>query len=192
MTHEQYGYIGELKTAFSILNSGAVGYGRCLANIYLPLYDSTTEIDFLVVHTTGIYFIESKNYKGKVMGSKDSKMWTHIYKDKTTQFYSPLLQNQTHIKTLAYHTKLDKSKMYSYIVFDDDTILNGVQNNKQVTIINRSKLISKFRQDAMSRPQVFTPEQVNYIIKMLEPYTKVSEAVKQKHIADIKSRRNRK
>lgn len=189
MTQEEYGYIGELKTAFSILNSGAVGYGRCLANLYLPLYDTTTEIDFLVVHTTGIYFIESKNYKGKVIGNQ-GKMWTHIYKDKTKQFYSPVMQNQTHIKTLAYHTKLDKSKMFSYIVFDDDTVLQGVQNNKQVRVIKRSKLIENFKKDAMTRPQVFTPEQVNYIIAMLEPCTRVNNAVKQRHVANIKARHN--
>lgn len=190
MTQEQYGYIGELKTAFSILNSGAVGYGRCLANIYLPLYDTTTEVDFLVVHTTGIYFIESKNYKGKVIGNS-GKMWTHIHNNKTASFYSPVLQNQTHIKTLAYHTKLSKSLMFSYIVFDDDTVLQGVPSNNITKAIKRSKLIETFRKDAMTRKQVFTPQQVNYIISCLEPYTRVTEAVKQRHVANIKARHHK-
>ena len=41
------------------------GYKRILYNCYIPKPDGgTTEIDIILIHETGIYVIESKNYKG--------------------------------------------------------------------------------------------------------------------------------
>ena len=36
----------------------------------------TTEIDVLMLHTSGIYVFESKNYSGWIFGDEKSKTWT--------------------------------------------------------------------------------------------------------------------
>lgn len=35
----------------------------------------TTEIDLILIHETGIYVIESKNYKGWIFESEEQKNW---------------------------------------------------------------------------------------------------------------------
>ena len=51
---------------------------RILRHLYLPVGngDQTTEIDLLMIHRTGIYVFESKNYSGYVKG-KERKKGSH-------------------------------------------------------------------------------------------------------------------
>lgn len=50
--------------------------GKFLFNCYLPKEDGkTTEVDVLLIHSTGIFVIESKNYSGWIFGSENS---THV------------------------------------------------------------------------------------------------------------------
>ena len=49
---------------------------KILANLYIPKGDGTTiEIDLLLVDTTSIYVIESKNSSGWIFGDEKSKNW---------------------------------------------------------------------------------------------------------------------
>lgn len=45
------------------------GYKKSLFNCYIPKRNGgTTEIDFILIHETGIYIFESKNYGGWIYG----------------------------------------------------------------------------------------------------------------------------
>lgn len=47
------------------------GQSAILQNCYLPLKNSgTTEVDLILIHESGIYVIESKNYSGWIFGSE--------------------------------------------------------------------------------------------------------------------------
>lgn len=47
--------------------------GKFLSNCYLPKDDgTTTEIDVILIHATGIFAVESKNYSGWIFGSEKS------------------------------------------------------------------------------------------------------------------------
>ena len=53
------------------------GYKRFLFNVYIPKDDGTfTEIDAIMLHESGIYVFESKNYDGWIFGSEAQKYWT--------------------------------------------------------------------------------------------------------------------
>ena len=53
------------------------GQKAIISNCYLPLKDSgTTEVDLILIHESGIYVIESKNYSGWIFGSENHKYWT--------------------------------------------------------------------------------------------------------------------
>ncbi len=44
---------------------------KILSNLYIPKEDGTfTEVDIVLLSRTGIYVIESKNYKGNISGMK--------------------------------------------------------------------------------------------------------------------------
>lgn len=75
---EDKGRQGEYLT-YSYLNRIA-GYKKFVFNAYLPTNNGTTEIDLIMIHTTGIYVIESKNIDGLIKGHSSDIKWTQCFK----------------------------------------------------------------------------------------------------------------
>lgn len=62
----------------------------------------STQIDHIVVSPYGVFVIETKGYKGWILGGENSEYWTQtIYKSRH-QFYNPIKQNEGHVKFLRY------------------------------------------------------------------------------------------
>lgn len=170
-----------------LLNSPQLGYRKILKNIYVPYGNQTTEIDVVMIHETGIYVIESKNYSGWIFGNENQKQWTQMLNSYTKKrFYNPVWQNRTHIRALSNYTNIDKSKIKSYIVFSDRCELKAVPPNTSECIITKIDLfLYAIYNDINNRKKIFTVEEVNQIEKKLKPITNVSQEVKNKHIQDI-------
>ena len=170
-----------------LLNSPQLGYRKILKNIYVPYGNQTTEIDVVMIHETGIYVIESKNYSGWIFGNENQKQWTQMLNSYTKKrFYNPVWQNRTHIRALSNYTNIDKSKIKSYIVFSDRCELKAVPPNTSECIITKIDLfLYSIHNDINSRKKIFTVEEVNQIEEKLKPITNVSQEVKNKHIQDI-------
>ena len=170
-----------------LLNSPQLGYRKILKNIYVPYGNKTTEIDVLMIHETGIYVIESKNYSGWIFGSENQQQWTQMLNSYTKKkFYNPVWQNRTHIRALSNYTNIDKSKIKSYIVFSDRCELKAVPPNTNECIITKIDLfLYAIYNDINNRKKIFTVEEVNQIEEKLKPITNVSQEVKNKHIQDI-------
>ena len=79
------------------------GYKRFLFNVYLPKENGeTTEIDVILLHETGIYVFESKNYSGWIFGTETQQYWTQTLpvgkgKSQKTKFFNPIIQNKVHL-----------------------------------------------------------------------------------------------
>ena len=170
-----------------LLNSPQLGYRKILKNIYVPYGNQTTEIDVVMIHETGIYVIESKNYSGWIFGNENQKQWTQMLNSYTKKrFYNPVWQNRTHIRALSNYTNIDKSKIKSYIVFSDRCELKAVPPNTSECIITKIDLfLYAIYNDINNRKKIFTVEEVNQIEEKLKPITNVSQEVKNKHIQDI-------
>ncbi|QUH22226.1 nuclease-related domain-containing protein [Alkaliphilus sp. B6464] len=95
------GYLGERKVKKYIKKLEKKGY-VILNDFMIPLYNKTTQIDHVVIGPYGITVIETKNYKGKIIGSSNSKYWIQKLGFKTHNIYNPLWQNHTHVKTIKY------------------------------------------------------------------------------------------
>ena len=95
---QKKGTIGERKI-YAILEN-LKGSKGMLPNCYLPLENGkTTEIDLILIHESGIYVIESKNFGGWIFGNDTQKFWTQSFSDgrggsKKYKFYNPLWQNE--------------------------------------------------------------------------------------------------
>ena len=82
------------------------GCKAMLPNCYLPTENGdVTEVDLILIHESGIYVIESKNYSGWIFGSENQRYWTQSFSDgkggsQKYKFYNPIWQNDTHIKAL--------------------------------------------------------------------------------------------
>ncbi len=101
------------------------GCHKFLFNVILPTDKGTTEIDVLFLHETGIYVYECKSYSGKIYGNEKYKMWNQYLDGKKNQFYSPILQNQGHIKNLKkILSEKESENIFSFIAFSGRAEIN--------------------------------------------------------------------
>ncbi len=110
-------------------------HGKVINDLYLPLYDQTTQIDHILIAPFGMIVVETKNYKGEVYGSPDETQWTHIVGDNKHKFYNPVMQNKTHIENIRHI--FQKEKVYNVsienaVVFADKRLVLGIPKGMPV------------------------------------------------------------
>lgn len=71
-----------------------------LNNITLPLDEGTTQIDYILVSTRGVFIIETKHYSGWIFANQNSSKWTQVVYKVKNSFQNPLRQNYLHLKTV--------------------------------------------------------------------------------------------
>ena len=180
------GHFGEYLIDYA-LNS-VPGYSKKLCNIYLPYKNRTSEIDVVMLHETGIYVFESKNYSGWIFGDEKSQYWTQCLTPKEkNRFYNPILQNKTHIIALRQYLELPtEENMISYIVFSQRCELKKVcKRSENAIIVQRPQMLKSLRQEIAKRPTVFTQKQIDLMYEDLLGLTTVTAAEKAQHIQHI-------
>ncbi|MDX4062705.1 NERD domain-containing protein [Aliarcobacter skirrowii] len=107
----------------------------------------TTQIDHIIVSQNGIFVIETKNMRGWIYCSENSKLWTQIvYKQKNT-FQNPIHQNYFHIKALSEVLNIDNKNIHSIVVFIGESQFktsipkNVFNDNQYITYIKSFKEI---------------------------------------------------
>ena len=192
-TRSDVGCLGEYmcyKYLADYENTGA----RFLFNAYIPRDDTTTEIDVLMIHHTGLYVLESKNYDGWIFGTDTNTNWTQsLPKGHTSikkKFYNPIMQNNTHIKYLK-NLVGDSVPCHNIVVFSERCTLKSItiKPGAEYKVIQRNNLRQTVDEMA-TRPSALSPEQIEAIFNQLYPYTQVTEEVKQAHIQQINQRYN--
>lgn len=103
---QDIGLIGEYFTYQCIAPLN--GYKKFIFNCYLPKADGeTTEVDVILLHESGIYVFESKNYSGWIFGNESQTFWTQTLpsgkgKSQKSRFFNPIMQNAGHILSLIH------------------------------------------------------------------------------------------
>lgn len=171
------------------------GHKAVIRNCYLPTQrGDTTEVDLVLIHESGIYVIESKNYSGWIFGSDSRREWTQTFpkgNGETTKykFYNPILQNGTHIKALQRILGEKRNNIYSYVVFGDDCELMNVQwNENECHVLKRRELLQNVKQNAVAHGRVLSNEAIDSYCQKLFSYTQVSKEQKQEHIHNIEEK----
>lgn len=169
--------------------------GQFLFNCYLPKEDGkTTEIDVLLIHSTGIFVIESKNYSGWIYGSENNKTWTQTLRSgngkiRKEHFYNPIMQNSTHVKWLREIVGTN-IPIYSVIAFSERCTLKDIPvESPDVVIINRQHINESVKRMGNRSIQALSKMDISRIQEMLYPYTQTTEYEKQQHIDNIKTAR---
>jgi predicted RNA-binding Zn-ribbon protein involved in translation (DUF1610 family) len=93
------GVVGEKKVSF-ILNFLDRSKYKVINNIVLKAGDKTIQIDHIVISDFGIFVIETKNYKGWILGNENSDFWTQVIFKRKEKLYNPIRQNLSHIWAL--------------------------------------------------------------------------------------------
>lgn len=177
-----YAYLEDLK-----------GFSKTLVNLYIPRENTTTEIDLVFLHETGIYVIESKNYIGWIYGNDNHKQWTQTFKNGSKyKFYNPIFQNNMHIKYLKkLLPSINEGHFNSIIVFSERcTLKKIIRNINEIPVIKRNKLFKTIKEISEKKETVFSKEEIKNIYKILKKYSNVSESVKNEHIENIKRKEN--
>lgn len=185
------GKIGEMMTGLELRFSGLFGKkGKILKNVYIPKEDgTTTEIDLLYITQKGIFVIESKNYSGWIFGNEKDAFWTSsLPNGQKNRFYSPIKQNESHIKYLKQFLG-EGIPFYSMIVFSERCELKKViVESKDIHVVKREDLFWAIREVWNQVGDSLSKEQIEATLDKLKPLTNADAATKQKHIETIEER----
>lgn len=160
-----------------------------IRNVYVPLSDGkTAEIDLVIVHTTGIYVVECKNYSGWIFGSENNKMWTQTYANgQKYQFFNPMTQNKYHINALSRYLEVPDEYFVSYIVFGEQCELKKVPpNTDRTAIMDLRTLPKKTELDLHNRPYMFSDSVVDMFSGRISELTDRTGQKKREHIEQVK------
>lgn len=162
--------------------------GKVLRNLYVPKPNGeTSEIDVVFITQKGIFVIESKNYSGWIFGNEKDTYWTATLSNgMKNQFYSPIKQNQTHMRWLGQYLG-ENIPLFSMIVFSERCELKKITvESPNVSVVKRDELYAEIREIWNHAEDCADAQQVGEIYKKLRPLIKVDKATKQKHVEDIK------
>jgi hypothetical protein len=114
----------------------------------------TSQIDHVIVSQTGIFVIETKNYRGWIYGSEKSKNWTQVIYKRKEQFLNPVLQNKGHIQALKEQLG-EEMPYYSIISFSTRADLKKIEiqspDTKVIYTPNIAKAITAYKQNFLSK-----------------------------------------
>lgn len=114
------GTLGEHKVNAGISRLLDQNVYRLIKNVTLPIGNSTTQIDHLIVSPFGIFVIETKNMKGWIFGQPHQAQWTQVIYRFKHKFQNPLLQNKMHVEALRDLLGLRPDCLHSVVVFIGD------------------------------------------------------------------------
>ncbi len=194
--HFNTGLLGEFYTCKYL--KSLRGYKRYLFNLYIPKSDGeTTELDIVLLHESGIYVFESKNYSGWIFGTETQQYWTQTLpvgkgRSQKNRFYNPIMQNKAHIKWLQTFLADQTLPIYSYIVFSDRcTLKNITLTSGQHDVVNRYNLLPAVRHNAAKAGRQLSPDKIDLLYEKLYPFTQIDEVQKITHIQNIQTKHQR-
>ena len=145
----------------------------------------------ILLHESGIYVFESKNYSGWIFGTETQRYWTQTLAagrgtSQKEYFFNPIMQNEGHLKWLSKYLGKEQIPLYSYIVFSERCTLKGITlTSGRHHVIKRNDLLSAVSANAQMRPGMLTADEIDSIYLKLLPLTQVSETQKADHITNI-------
>lgn len=162
---------------------------QVLRNVYIPTRNGkTSEIDLILVSKKGIFVFEVKNYGGNIYGDATREKWIQYLGSEKNYFYNPLLQNRNHAKYLDEFLK--ENRIEIKITPLVTTISRGrwkIKNlGKKDYILG---LNCHFKNIYNKMPESESMRKnFNKILKLLTPLSRPDEAIKEKHIRQLKTK----
>ena len=159
------GKFGEMKVA-SIFHPAFFGdEGQIIINDVHINDGCDHQIDHIIILPFGIFVIETKNIKGKILGKNSDAVWNCINHKKVTTIYNPIKQNSTHVQVIKGFLKEDH--VYSVIVFSN--------SNKPKDVVDNVVNLEELKPYVLSfKDQVcFTPEKMEEIKNRLTQNTEM-------------------
>ena len=141
------GAIGEKSVAFVLSGLDKTKY-KLINNIMLQVGNKTTQIDHVIVSNYGIFVIETKNYKGWIIGKEFDDKWKQVIYKRKEKLHNPIKQNYGHIQALKEVLNDFQDINYiSIIAFTTRAELKVTSKTDVVYTINLHKTIKKYKDE---------------------------------------------
>lgn len=115
----------------------------------------STQIDHIIVSPYGILVIETKGYKGWILGGENSEYWTQIIYKSKHQFYNPIKQNAGHVRFLRHLLKCSVDIPFiPIVVFSNDAELKVRVNSIVVNRYNLKRAILQYRTPILNQETI--------------------------------------
>lgn len=180
------GFIGEFAVRIVLNNLSKEEY-VILNDIMIPIEGKTTQIDHIVISLYGIFVIETKNFKGWILGKEKDRQWTQVIFKRKERFQNPVHQNYGHIRALEDLLAGDyERELVSIISFGSRATLKDVQIlSPNVKVINRTQLLGTIR--SYQQP-VLTQHELQKLVHTIETASvSKNKGAKKAHVQSIKS-----
>jgi predicted RNA-binding Zn-ribbon protein involved in translation (DUF1610 family) len=176
------GKLGEktIATVLSFLNKSNY---KVINNVVLKTGGKTSQIDHLVISDFGIFVIETKNYKGWILGNEHSEYWTQVIYKRRERLYNPIKQNLGHIKAIKNClVEYPNLKYVSIVVFLSKAELKV---NTKTPVVYSHQLIKTIKK--YSDINLTTTEKES-IFQKITSNNLIDTYDKRKHVQSIKQR----
>ncbi len=202
------GLLGEKIVDFKLKSLGKKYDGYAFWDIMLGEEDKSSQIDNILATKKAIYVVEVKNYSGWIYGDTTKKDWyqtikhVNTYKNKKgktytknhfakTNFFSPVLQNVTHIKRIKDPLGDSRIPVINVVVFGNGATLKDVKvKHKDVWVINVRDLKKKIVEFENNNEEVWAQERLDILDKFIQHINQSSFINKRKHVKRIKKKHN--
>ncbi|MEH7459328.1 NERD domain-containing protein [Bacillus sp. JJ1127] len=163
------------------------------SNKYLFMHDitlrteqgKTTQIDHIVIAQSGIFVIETKNYKGWIFGNEWDSKWTQVNFKRKDKFHNPVWQNYGHIKTIQYVLNNEDIPFISLITFSNSSDLKKINiTSSHVYAIYFSEVVAHIRNHT---EQILSPGQMKKIYRTLQQANITDKNIKKQHVENIRT-----
>lgn len=179
------GMIGEEETAQELK---ALSKFKLIRNpIFNAKNGKTCEIDMILLHNTGLYVIENKNYNGDIYGSQKDYKWTQFFGTrKKYQFYNPILQNARHIEVLKEVLNDNRDIYYNVIIFGENADVSQVVKDYFMIVENKKDAAKRMSARMTLDKEQLDDFELKNIYKTLTNAASFDEETKKRHVASIK------
>ncbi|MGH4051960.1 MAG: NERD domain-containing protein [Clostridium sp.] len=141
------GFLGEKSVAFLLSGLDKTKY-KLINNIMLQVGNKTTQIDHVIVSNYGIFVIETKNYKGWIIGNEFDDNWKQVIYKHKEKLHNPIKQNYGHIRALKeILNDFGDINYISIVAFTTRAELKVTSKTDVVYTINLPKTIRKYKSE---------------------------------------------
>ena len=176
------GAVGEKKTAIILAALDKSKY-KVINNVVLDVRGFISQIDHVIISNFGVFIIETKNYKGWILGGENSRYWTQVIYKRKEKLYNPIRQNHSHLLALKHCLQEFPDIRYiPIVVFSTNATIKVKTISEVIYSIELLKAISKHSEVTLSE------DKKEVIFNRLKSSNIKAKYNRSEHIKSIKQR----
>jgi len=196
MAEQDIGMGGEFLAYMAL--SGLPGPRRFVRNLLATAAAGEThdtEIDLVMVDTSGIYVIEAKEYSGWIFGRPGDVRWTQTLSNRRGgcekhQFFNPLRQNFGHTRALRQNLAIfGEFPLYPVVVFSDNCVFRTRLSTPGEPVVHVRELAGTVTEIARKNNARLDVDEMELIYRHLRLLENPSARRKEEHEMYVQSMR---